>query len=262
MENNENAVLEDEAVKKDEAEQTSHESEAKAETGEKKNAFARFGLWCKALWDKFKAKHPNIAQFLVFFVLCNAVTVLQLILMPVFQSIFNATPLVDVAFQVGRIGNNFDGTPYYMFNYASGPIDANGLGGGLAYFLAIQITLAIAQVINFFAQRNVTFKGKNNIWIAAGWYTLAYVAITLVAALAQGFYKAPIYKLLMTTWGLGDTGRTIADIITMIINSAISFWVFFPIMKFIFKTDKKDDNKDDSSDASEKPEVVANETAE
>ena len=30
------------------------------------------------------------------------------------------------------------------------------------------------------------------------------------------------------------TGETVADIITMIINSAISFWVFFPIFKLIF----------------------------
>lgn len=32
-----------------------------------------------------------------------------------------------------------------------------------------------------------------------------------------------------------STGVTIADVISMLINSAISFWVFFPIMKWIFK---------------------------
>jgi len=48
-------------------------------------------------------------------------------------------------------------------------------------------------------------------------------------------YKAPIYNLLINTWNLGTTGERIADAITMIINSAISFWVFFPIFKLIFK---------------------------
>jgi hypothetical protein len=39
----------------------------------------------------------------------------------------------------------------------------------------------------------------------------------------------------MVSWGMGSFGETVADIITMIINSAISFWVFFPIFKLIFK---------------------------
>lgn len=34
---------------------------------------------------------------------------------------------------------------------------------------------------------------------------------------------------------MGAAGETTADVITMIINSAISFWVFFPIFKVIFK---------------------------
>ena len=31
---------------------------------------------------------------------------------------------------------------------------------------------------------------------------------------------------------------TVADIITMLINCVISFWVFFPIMKIIFKEER------------------------
>lgn len=93
----------------------------------------------------------------------------------------------------------------------------------------------IAQVINFFAQRSITFKSNSNIWTAAFWYLVAYIIITIGAAAAQGFYKAPIYDLLMNTWGMGSLGETTADVITMIINSAISFWVFFPIFKIIFK---------------------------
>jgi hypothetical protein len=61
------------------------------------------------------------------------------------------------------------------------------------------------------------------------------VVITFIAAAAQGFYKAPIYDLLMNVWGWGGTGQVIADVITMIINSAISFWVFYPIFKLIFR---------------------------
>lgn len=98
--------------------------------------------------------------------------------------------------------------------------------------------MGIAQVINFFLQRNVTFKSKSNVGKAAFWYVIAYIIITIGAAALQGLYKAPIYNLFMNTWNMGRTGETIADVITMIINSAISFWVFFPIFKVIFKEKK------------------------
>lgn len=187
----------------------------------------------KNAWSRFKEKHPSIAQFVMFFIISNGVTVLQLIMMPLLRGIFDATALTETPFQVFPIGQTVEGARHYIFNYPAGAIAADGTGGGLAYFLAVQITIAIAQVINFFAQRNITFKASNSIAKAAMWYVIAYIAITFFAGAAQGFYKAPIYSTLIGWWGA--TGETAADVITMIINSAISFWVFFPIFKLIFK---------------------------
>lgn len=198
----------------------------------------------KQIWKKFTLKHPTISQFIVFFILSNGVTLLQMFLMPLCRSALGAAGLESINFQIGRIGSNFDGSPYYIFNYAAGAI-ATGGGGGLAYFLAVQITMAIAQVINFFLQRNVTFKSNSSLKKAAFWYFIAYIVITIGAAAAQGFYKAPIYNLFINTWHMGSFGETLADAITMIINAAISFWVFFPIFKVIFKT------QDPASDAKE-----------
>lgn len=202
--------------------------------GKKKNNKLIAGL--VDFWVKYKSEHPNIAQFLVFFLLSNGITVLQMILMPVIKWAFGFTTLVNTNFQIFQVGHNLDGSSYYIFDYAAGSLGAGG-GGGLAYFLAVQITLGIAQIINFFAQRNITFKANNSVWRAAFWYVIAYIVITIGAAAAQGFYKAPIYNLLMNTWGMGSAGETTADFITMIINSAISFWVFFPIFKIIFKNE-------------------------
>ena len=78
-----------------------------------------------------------------------------------------------------------------------------GGGGGLAYFLAVQITLLIAQIINFFLQRNVTFKSNTSMATAALWYFIAYIIITFAAAALQGFYKAPIYHFFMESLGWG-----------------------------------------------------------
>lgn len=207
-------------------------------TGSNKNVF--FGIL--NLWKNFKEKHPNSAQFIVFFALSNGVTLLQLFLMPVLKGAFLHTSLVDTNFRILQIGRNFDGSDYYVFNYASGSLSSGG-GGGLAYFLSVQITLAIAQIINFFAQRTITFKSNSNVWRAAFWYVIAYIIISIGAAAAQGLYKAPIYNLFMNAWSMGSFGETIADFITMIINSSISFWVFFPIFKVIFKNEPEAVNK-------------------
>lgn len=184
-------------------------------------------------WVRLKESHPEIARFIVFFVISNGVTVLQMILMPLIKYLFGFTALVSTNFQVLPVGHNLDGGIYYVFDYAAGSITSGG-GGGLAYFLAVEITLMIAQVINFFLQRNVTFKSKTSIGRAAFWYFIAWVIISVGAAALQGLYKTPIYTFFMGAMG-DSVGMTVADIITMLINCVISFWVFYPILKIIFK---------------------------
>lgn len=187
-------------------------------------------------WRRFAEKHETIAQFLVFFVVSNGVTVLQMLMMPVLKYFFGMTGLVDIGFQVLHCGS-VGGNPYYVFDYAAGSI-ANGGGGGLAYFLAVEITMLIAQVINFFLQRKVTFKSSGSVAKAAFWYVIAYVIISIGAAALQGLYKDPIYRFFQNV--MGSAGITVADIVTMIINCAISFWVFFPIFKVIFKDEAEE----------------------
>lgn len=185
----------------------------------------------------FSEKYPTIAQFLVFFIVSNGVTVLQMVLMPLFKWGFGFTSLVDTNFQILQCGTVGE-SPYYVFDYAAGAI-AEGGGGGLAYFLAVEIAMAIAQVINFFLQKNVTFKSNGSVAKAAFWYVLAYIIISIGAAALQGFYKDPIYGFFQNL--MGGAGVTVADIVTMVINCAISFWVFFPIFKVIFKQEPEND---------------------
>ena len=92
-------------------------------------------------WRRFSEKRPGTAQFVVFLVLSNGITVLQLALMPLIKWLFGMTALVDATFQVWPIGSNPDGSQYFVFDYAAGALPAGG--GGLAYFLAVQITLVL-----------------------------------------------------------------------------------------------------------------------
>lgn len=189
----------------------------------------------KRWWNSFQDRHTTAAQFIVFFVLSNGITVLQVALMPVFKALFARTSLVDTAFQFLPVGVSH-GHTVYLFDYAPGALQVGG-GGGLAYFLAVEITLLIAQVINLFAQRNVTFKSNSSVGKAVFWYAIAYVLITIAAAALQVLYKDPIYAWAIGAMGAG--GETFADVVTMIINAAISFWVFFPIFKVIFKQESR-----------------------
>ena len=114
----------------------------------------------KRWWTAFEDKHTTAAQFIIFFILSNGITVLQLVLMPAFKAAFAHTSLVDTAFQFLPVGVS-NGHTVFLFDYPAGSMSVGG-GGGLAYFLAVEITLLIAQVINFFAQRNVTFKSNSS----------------------------------------------------------------------------------------------------
>lgn len=192
----------------------------------------------KRWWTAFEDKHTTAAQFIVFFILSNGITVLQLALMPVFKWLFVRMSLSNIPVQFLPVGVSH-GHTVYLFDYPAGVLQFGG-GGGLAYFLAVEITLLIAQVINFFAQRNVTFKSNSSVGKAAFWYAIAYVVITIAAAALQVLYKDPIYAWSIDTMGL--TGETFADIVTMIINAAISFWVFFPIFKVIFKKEAAEED--------------------
>jgi hypothetical protein len=185
----------------------------------------------RSAWERFAEHRPAAAELVLFTLISQGMTVLQLALMPVFKWLFNRTPLVDTAFQVLPVSTNADGSTFFVFDYPDGALPLGG--GGLAYFLAVQLTLLIAQVINFFLQRNVTFKSTSDPRRAAAWYALAYVVITFAAAWLQGFYKDPIYQWMIDRWG--GAGETGADVVTMIINALISFVVFFPILKIIFR---------------------------
>ena len=188
----------------------------------KNNKFINF---FKNIWKWFKTKHPELSTFIVFFISSNIVTIIQMVLQIILSNILESTNLVNINFQylpVPGATNFVTGEQYYIFDFKAGE------AGGLAFFLATYITIGIAQVINFFLQRNVTFKSKTNPWIAALWYLIAFVAITLISSALLGLYKKPIFDL------FGSSLEWLANIVVVLINCAISFWVFYPIFKIIF----------------------------
>jgi hypothetical protein len=216
----------------------------------------RYGGWRAArpfvnVWNAFAHRFPGLAQFIAFLMVSNGITIIQIILQNIFLPVMNASGLADITFQLWAIpgascvniyNNSVYYTQYYVFDYYKGALDSTVIrdgylmagGGGLAYFLSVQVTGAIAQVLNFFAQRKVTFKSHGNVWWAAFWYMIAYFVIMIVSSAVQGLYKAPIYQFFISN----NLGTFLPNLITMIIYCAISFWIFYPIFKFIFPSDE------------------------
>lgn len=184
-------------------------------------------------------KKTTLRQLFLFFIISNGVTLLQLALMPLLKYLFGLTGLAEIPLQLFPLGQSPEGKRIFLIDYAGGALSEGG-GGGMAYFLAVELTLLAAQIINFFLQRRITFRSQVSILKAALWYFAAWLLISSGASALNGLYKPYIYRFLVFRFGK-DGGTLAGDIVTMLINCVISFWVFFPIMKFIFRAgDKKD----------------------
>ena len=98
----------------------------------------------KRWWTAFEDKHTTAAQFIVFFILSNGITVLQLVLMPAFKAAFAHTSLLDTAFQFLPVGVS-NGHTVFLFDYSAGWMSV-GAGGET---VADVITMIINATISF-----------------------------------------------------------------------------------------------------------------
>ncbi len=192
-----------------------------------------------SIWHKDSA----FRQLVLFFMISNGVTVMQLLLMPILKHLFSYTSLTEITFQFLPLGLGDNGDPRFLFDYAKGTLSSGG-GGGLAYFLSVEITLFLAQIVNFFLQRNITFQSNTSVFKAAVWYFTAWILISVGGAVLNSFYKMPVYHRMTILFG-NQWGMLAGDLITMLINCILSFWIFFPIMKFIFRSDRKQQEAND-----------------
>ncbi len=127
---------------------------------------------------------------------------------------------------------------WWIFNY-----DAKS-SFGLAGFIAIVVSKAIAEVISFIINRKKNFKADNNIVYSAVVYVITVVALFVFTTWLTGILS----NAMEIEEGLGVT-------IGKMIGSVISFVVMFLMDKFVIMT-KKGDKKVEK--AEETAEVVEN----
>jgi putative flippase GtrA len=96
--------------------------------------------------------------------------------------------------------------------------------GGLCAFLALVISFAASQTVNFFLQRKVTFGATNNKLYSAMMYAVMVVSVYFFTLWLPTLFIEPLYAAIGENWG---------GIITKMVCMTISFLIQFPMNKWV-----------------------------
>ncbi len=206
------------------------------------NAFLAFfqGIWRKwlAFWYAFSDDHPKLSkliyQIVMFLIICNGVTILQLIIfafMPHLLGIEMAGtqwlwPGIEIPFYT-------EGGPWYFYLLGSLVMYESGevvIGGGLGFFIAFAVGTFLAQCINFPLQRNVTFKSHGKVSIQIIWYFIGWVLVNMFCMGLESLWKPLANGALAGV----SVPAALQLIISTVVMGGVSMVIFFLIFLVIF----------------------------
>lgn len=174
------------------------------------------------VWTKFVDKHPKLSKWIreggLFVIISNLITVFKYLILQFLPKLFTSLPLVDFGFpgvDLTMFGKTFK---WYIIGYGADQ-------GGLPYFCAYMIAMLIGEIINFFLQRNVTFRSKGNIIYQAFWYLLAFCVVTCIVNSINCIWVA-VAQMLVPDW--------VYNVGTTVMNGGVSMIIFFFVNKIIF----------------------------
>lgn len=176
-------------------------------------------------WNSFVEKHPALAKWIreggLFVLVSNLITVFKYLLLQFLPKAFASLPMVDFG---------WPGIPLTLFGET---FQWNILGydvahGGLPYFCAYMVAMALGEIINFPIQKLVVFQNKEKGAALAkqiGWYILAFCVITCIVNSINCIWVA-VAGLLVPDF--------IYNIGTTVLNGGVSMVIFFFVNKIIF----------------------------
>lgn len=220
--------------------------------------FQKIWRWWLGTWYGFQDKHEKLAGLIykVFFfiVFSEGVTIWQFVVMTFLPFAFKGMwttpfvwPAVELPWQAGGqqlfwavfnepvkyIVTALDGTKSVALANTADEVKAYNLlpnyelqCAGLGNFIAFEIAVFTAQVINFPLQRNITYKSKGNVYYQAMWYFIGWLLISVVVNAVWGFLNP-----LMMSWNWNEA---IIGLIKTFITGGLSMVVFFFIFLVIF----------------------------
>lgn len=179
-----------------------------------------------SVWTKFAQKHPEAAKWIreggLFVIVSNLITVFKYLLLQFLPAVFQGLPMVDFG---------WPGIPVTLFGET---FKWNILGydvahGGLPYFCAYMVAMAVGECINFPLQRNLVFRSKGKLGYQIFWYCIAFSIITCIVNSINCIWVAV-------------AGNFVPDFIynigTTVLNGGVSMVIFFFVNKIIFPAEK------------------------
>lgn len=173
-------------------------------------------------WENLKKRHPEAAKWIreggVFVIVCNLITVFKYLMLQFLPLAFSKLPMIDF------------GWPGITMTLFGESFKWNILGydvahGGLPYFCAYMVAMAIGECVNFPIQRNFVFRSKGNLPWQVGWYIVAFGVVTCVVNSINCIWVAVAGKMVPDF---------IYNIGTTILNGGVSMVIFFVVNKIIF----------------------------
>ena len=176
----------------------------------------------KNWWKSLSTRHPKTAKWIreggLFVIVSNLITVFKYLLLQFLPAVFRKLPMVDFGWpgkEITVLGETF------KWNILGYDVDH----GGLPYFCAYLVAMALGEIINFPLQRNLVFRSKGNVWVQILWYFLAFCLITCIVNSINCIWVA-VAGSYVPDW--------VYNIGTTVLNGGVSMVIFFFVNKIIF----------------------------
>jgi len=176
----------------------------------------------KNWWGELAETHPGAAKWIreggLFFIVSNLITVMKYFILLFLPAAFAHLSNVEFGWPgipVTLFGETFK---WNIFGY---DVDHGGLG----YFIAYMIAMAIGEIINFPIQRNFVFRSKGNLGKQIAWYLVAFIVINCIVNSINCVWVA-VAGLFVPGW--------LYNIGTVVLQGGISMVIFFFVNKIIF----------------------------
>ena len=152
-------------------------------------------------------RHPDLWEFIKFNILSNVSTIARFVMTWIGTAIFINSLKILTPFK------------FLIFDYTSD--GSHGLGG----FLTFLVAEVVAQVVNFFVQKNWVFKSNADFSKSAPKYALLAVIIVVVNLILPGH----VTNFCIDKFHMG-TGA--ASTVATVVNTLLAVLVSYPLLKF------------------------------
>lgn len=176
----------------------------------------------KHRWEEYARQHPQLARWLreggVYLIICYLVTFLKYLIMLFLPGLFGT--LADNGWSWPGVQVTLFGIPF-TFNV----IGYSVANGGLAYCIAVWISIIFGECINFPLQRSLTFRNHGPLHKQVPLYAVGVLVVNLLLNAFNSIWVG-IAQTLVPDF--------IYNIVTTVVAGGICMVVFFVIDKIIF----------------------------